>query len=333
MKPVVGFIPTSVVYAPMLFLRVAVAVQHVQHPVSVGVLATAVYLTDSPTLAKLTSWSHEAPNEPLRELVLIGPSVGGAWFVGGVVPDLGYLRLEVPGTQFEAALRDGLRPGGILPGEWVWARLGTALKLVRVGSVEHTIAASQTRPEKGRKPLKPRDLVPGQVYLDHRRCGYLYLGEVATVAEQGAVWSTPKPVFSRHRGPAYLEFRHAPIGRGEDVSLADLRGVPGTAFRLHCTPRPANLYEVAPVRRVSAVEAVEFARAVLDSVPLWAADQWAKADLARASTLLLRSTTDDPLTHPVDPAVFRRLSTAYMSVFGAPPPVELTTDPLSFLTG
>ena len=294
-------------------------------------LDCTVFTPDSPTLQQRTGNLVEVANTPVSP-TLIRPSKGDGWSVNVTVPGIGVACVDIGGDQLAGALREGVLPGGRLRGDWVWVRLGNRQHLVRVGSEQHTIAASQTR-QPHRKPLRASELVPGRSYLDAQGYAYLYLGEVATVCATardtrggGAPWDV-----QRFRGPAFLELRHTLFAVTSDpVALESFRNVASHLFRLHFTPRPAAFYAVAPVHPVSPEDAVAFARDVLLAPdddydrPPWMLE----AMLTQANKYLLRSTSTDPHRSPVDPKVFRDLARAYASVSRDPVPVELATDPL-----
>lgn len=330
MKPVVGFLPSSVVYAPSVFTEHRIARHESEYPVETVALLCSVYLPESAVLSRMTTGSVAVPNTPLEGVRLMRPATGEAWWVGIPVPGVGLATVEVSAEQVSGAIREGILPGGILRGAWCWVRLGNRQHLVRVGSAQYVIAAGQAATPVGRKPLKASTFVPGRAYLDHRGRAFLYLGEVATVSAQcrDAYSQAPWDVL-RVRGVAYLEFGHTLFQTGSPVAdLATFRAVPSFHFRLHLTPRPANFYGEAPVRNVTAEEAVAFTRDVLLTPNKDALTPISVQVLSNAIRLLLRSTATDPLASPVDPQVFRDLADAYRHVTGKPVPEELATDPL-----
>lgn len=151
------------------------------------------------TLATATRWARdkgvtitERENSPIHSLEIVALEIRGeggrAWKV--LIDGLYYVDLR------ENTLLDALRAakggasGGQLRGPFVWAVVGSRLKLVLVGSKLHAavIAAGERRVA---APIPSKDLEPGGIYQDKRGNKYLFLGlwdtDSFTVGEKNGV--------------------------------------------------------------------------------------------------------------------------------------------------
>ncbi|HEY5268340.1 MAG TPA: hypothetical protein VII94_04360 [Candidatus Saccharimonadales bacterium] len=79
----------------------------------------------------------------------------------------------------DTMLKVGISPGGILQGEFVWAKMGAQMKLVRVGSELHRLIV-EFESKKDIKPVGKGDLEVGGVYLDRRKNKAIFVGYVNT---------------------------------------------------------------------------------------------------------------------------------------------------------
>jgi hypothetical protein len=79
----------------------------------------------------------------------------------------------------DAILKEGISPGGILNGKYVWAKLISQMKLVRVGSELHNLVV-EFESKKDFKPIGKKDLEFGAVYQDRKKNKAVFLGYVNT---------------------------------------------------------------------------------------------------------------------------------------------------------
>ena len=72
---------------------------------------------------------------------------------------------------------------GILQGEFVWAKVGSEMKLVRIGSVLHSSLIEATKDSKMKK-IGQRDLQVGHIYSGKDGRQWIFLGyiDIATRA-------------------------------------------------------------------------------------------------------------------------------------------------------
>lgn len=133
---------------------------------------------------KATAPSTEIPNEPIAKITIVNLELrdeGGRAYkvalpsIGGRTPYVD-LREDV---LLDAMLTNGVGVGGVLEGPFVWARVGSHLKLIRVGSVLHRhVVEADAR---GRlKIIAGGDLQRGGVYSNKKGEYFVYLGQCDT---------------------------------------------------------------------------------------------------------------------------------------------------------
>lgn len=76
-------------------------------------------------------------------------------------------------------INEGVEKGGILKGEFIWAKIGKTMDLVRVGSAVHASMVESTR-RRDLPKLKMKDLIPGNIYMSRQGDKYLFLDRVKT---------------------------------------------------------------------------------------------------------------------------------------------------------
>lgn len=79
----------------------------------------------------------------------------------------------------DTVLKVGIEPGGILKGEYVWAKMGSQMKLVRIGSELHRLIM-EFESKKDIKPVGKGDLEVGGVYQDRKKNRAIFIGYVNT---------------------------------------------------------------------------------------------------------------------------------------------------------
>lgn len=115
-------------------------------------------------------------NEPISGLRIMGQDYrhNGASVYKVVDPEGNYFDFR-DDVMLDAMRTAGVSPGGILNGEYKWARIGTATKLVRIGSALHT-AVEQANVRVDRKRISLKDVVPGNLYETKSGTVYLFVG-------------------------------------------------------------------------------------------------------------------------------------------------------------
>lgn len=142
---------------------------------------TQKYVTHQPELL-------ERDNTPISGIKIFSLDVrsegGRAYKV--VLPDGIYVDLRED-VLLDTMLHAGISPGGVLGGEYVFARVASQMKLVRVGSELHKSLVSVTA--KGKmKRLSNDSLVPGHVYETKGGKRRIFLG-----------WITSKEICSENK--------------------------------------------------------------------------------------------------------------------------------------
>ena len=120
----------------------------------------------------------ETDNAPLTDIRIIGleyRSEGGRAYkvLFGAKDYYADLREDV---LLEAILSVGIEAGGRLNGEYLWARVGSQMKLVRIGSSLHT-ANLDSMQYKAKPKISIKNLEIGRIYIDSREFEHLYLGK------------------------------------------------------------------------------------------------------------------------------------------------------------
>lgn len=82
-------------------------------------------------------------------------------------------------VMVEAMLKQGIRPGGYVNGKFIWARVNTTMKIVRVGSELHSALVSVS--EKRFLPkIDSKRLIPGGLYEGKDNDRFVFIGAVDT---------------------------------------------------------------------------------------------------------------------------------------------------------
>lgn len=80
----------------------------------------------------------------------------------------------------DAMLVSGIAPGGILQGEFIWAKMGSQMKLVRIGSEVHRLIVEYDS-KKDIKPVGKLALEVGGIYQTRKKEKAIFLGYVNTI--------------------------------------------------------------------------------------------------------------------------------------------------------
>lgn len=79
----------------------------------------------------------------------------------------------------DTLLQSGVEVGGILKGEYIWAKMGSQMKLVRIGSELHRLIV-EFDSKKDIKPVGKKDLEIGGIYQDRKKNRAIFIGYVNT---------------------------------------------------------------------------------------------------------------------------------------------------------
>lgn len=117
-------------------------------------------------------------NEPMKDLRVVALDVrnngGRAYKI--MTKDKYYFDMRED-VLLDAMIKAGIREGGILNGEYIWANVSSQMKIVRVGSALHMSLIKDTEKSK-LKRIGIKELVHGGVYATKRGEKYVYLGRV-----------------------------------------------------------------------------------------------------------------------------------------------------------
>jgi len=107
---------------------------------------------------------EECVNDPIKNIRIFTLEFRGE---GGraykVVTEDGYCYDFREDILVEAMIESGIKKGGILNGEYVWATVGSQMKLIRVGSHLYNELKKRTK-AKAKKKISTKDYTPGTVY-------------------------------------------------------------------------------------------------------------------------------------------------------------------------
>lgn len=93
-----------------------------------------------------------------------------------ITPDNYYFDLRED-VLVEAMLKEGVRAGGYVNGEFIWARVNTSMKIVRIGSELHEALVSANEKRTLTK-IANKEFVPGGVYETKSNERYIFIGWV-----------------------------------------------------------------------------------------------------------------------------------------------------------
>lgn len=120
-------------------------------------------------------------NKPMSGIRLVGRSCYGIAPNQFLVLLPNGLLVEMETDSFmEVILNEGIKPGGILPGEWIWARVPGTMKLVRLGTGFHQALIDYEKREK--VPLySVKEMNVGRAYKSAEGNVAVFLGFINTL--------------------------------------------------------------------------------------------------------------------------------------------------------
>ena len=120
-------------------------------------------------------------NEPIRNIKVLsleGRGNGGRAYKV-VIDDKYYVDMRED-VLVDVMLQVGIKPGGLLNGVFIWAKLGNQLRVVRVGSELHKLLDESDK-KKDLPKIKKTDLEIGGVYQNRKGDKGIFLGYVNTI--------------------------------------------------------------------------------------------------------------------------------------------------------
>ncbi len=120
-------------------------------------------------------------NKPMVDLRIVAKeSKNGGPSIYKVVDTDGYYFDLHDDVLMECIMDDGIKPSGILTGAYIWAKLGSSMKIVKVGSSIYNALTRSTNRKKLPK-IDNKDLKAGNVYMTRSGRRYIYMGHVNTI--------------------------------------------------------------------------------------------------------------------------------------------------------
>lgn len=83
-------------------------------------------------------------------------------------------------VMMDTLLQLGIKPGGVLNGTFVWAKIGPHMKIVRVGSELHRLIKEYEKSQTI-KPIAKNELEVGGIYENRKKNRFIFLGYINTV--------------------------------------------------------------------------------------------------------------------------------------------------------
>lgn len=122
----------------------------------------------------------ELDNTPIKNIkVLSIEERGNGCGIYKVLIDKYYADLRED-VMMDTLLQVGVAPGGILQGEYIWAKFGSQLKLIRIGSEIYRLI-NEFEARSTIKHIEKKDFEVGGVYRDKKKRTAIFIGYVNTI--------------------------------------------------------------------------------------------------------------------------------------------------------
>jgi len=197
-KVVVGSIPEKIAYTYTKESEVFVGSswdreysydekKHISKYEKEKVLPVYVTSNDAKSLARIkkrvggwngqtTSTTIEVDNKPVSNVRIISSGYRDQAYKALI--DKYYIDLT-DDVLMDTMLQTGVAPGGVLQGDFIWAKISTHIKLIRIGSELHRLVM-EFEETKDAKPIGKRKLEVGGIYQDRKKNKAIFLGYVNT---------------------------------------------------------------------------------------------------------------------------------------------------------
>jgi hypothetical protein len=144
----------------------------------------------------------EMENKPISNIRVISAGYRGKTFKALI--DKYYV--DLPGdVLMDTMLQVGIAPGGVLQGEFIWAKIGSRISLIRIGSELHRLIM-EFEENKDVKPVGKKKLEVGGIYQDRKKNKAIFLGYVNTT-----LFSLKDKTPYYNRKDATFEFEKKPV--------------------------------------------------------------------------------------------------------------------------
>lgn len=122
----------------------------------------------------------ETTNDPIKNVQIVSILESGSNTSYKVLINNKYYTLIYDDIVMDSMFKMGIDPGGILKGEYIWAKVNKSMKLIRIGSEIHNHILDYQR-RSSLKKLGKREFVPGGIYQDLRKNIHIFIGFVDSV--------------------------------------------------------------------------------------------------------------------------------------------------------
>lgn len=196
----------------------------------IKVLPTYVSDTDPNNIKRAQQWaanwetqntviSVEADNTPIKNIRLLSLEFRGRnGRAYKAIIDKYYIDFRED-VLMDTILQVGISPGGILQGEFIWAKLSSQMKLIRIGSELHRMIL-EFESNKNAKPISKDALEIGGVYQNKKKNKAIFLGYINTTI----LYKKDKPPYYNGKN-ATFDFNHKEIKKAMlfyDISYGSL---------------------------------------------------------------------------------------------------------------
>jgi hypothetical protein len=168
------------------------------------------YYSDKPK--KITAESVVVENKPIKKVRLLSLEErgNGGRAYKALIDGKYYVDMRED-VLMDTILKTGVDAGGILRGEYVWAKMGSQMRLVRVDSELYKLI-TEFESKKDLKPVGKNDLEVGGIYQDRKKNKSIFVGYVNTCVFSQEN-STPN-YYDREKRVSDFKFKHTLIKKG-----------------------------------------------------------------------------------------------------------------------
>lgn len=147
-------------------------------------------------------------NKPITNIKILSLECRGEGRAYKIVIDKYYVDLRED-VLMDTILQTGIAPGGVLQGEYIWAKVGSQMKLILIGSKLYN-SIVEFSSKNNIKPIVKNDLEIGGVYQDKRKNKAVFIGYVNTTVL--LLKDDKQPFFNRKF--TNFDFKLKPIKKG-----------------------------------------------------------------------------------------------------------------------
>ena len=159
------------------------------------------------------------PNEPMEGLRFVGISYSKMASDSLRVRLPNEFVVDISTAGFMAAiLNEGIQPGGVIPGKWIWARVPGSMMLVRIGSGIHQAILDYINREVKPK-YEVREMNVGRVYSDPEENFAIFLGFINSYTMHVRIHPEDKGLVSHRKNYGTRDWKKKKLGIRYDVEF------------------------------------------------------------------------------------------------------------------